>query len=221
LKKGSIGLAGVLMQAVSQISPTVGIFYTISFTTGQARVSVPLTYLAAFVVCLFIAVPMTGLAWHLPAAGWLLHLHLARHRSSLGFITDWLYAIMVTIVFRSAGRAVRRGESRQRGGQVRHRLAVVELRTGHPRRLILIGVFYVVCAWGVADRLGHRQRRSARELTHRARVLLVGDLTLEGAETIGVPSPNSPRALWWRSTSQSKSPRPAGSNPVPSVTEAK
>ena len=69
LRKGSIGLAGVLMQSIAQISPTLGIFYTIAFNTGQAGKSAPLTYLAAFVVCLLIAVPMTGLARHLPSAG--------------------------------------------------------------------------------------------------------------------------------------------------------
>ena len=31
LRKGSVGLAGVLMQSVAQISPTLGIFYTIAF----------------------------------------------------------------------------------------------------------------------------------------------------------------------------------------------
>src|SRR3984893_18457038 len=61
-------LAGVLMQAVAQISPTLGIFYTIAFTTGQAGVSAPLTYLAAFAICLVLAVPMLGLARHLASA---------------------------------------------------------------------------------------------------------------------------------------------------------
>jgi hypothetical protein len=44
LNKGSIGLAGVLMQSIAQISPTLGIFYTIAFNTGQAGVTAPLTY---------------------------------------------------------------------------------------------------------------------------------------------------------------------------------
>jgi hypothetical protein len=74
LRKGSIGLAGVLMQSVAQISPTLGIFYTIAFNTGQAGKAAPLTYLAAFIVCLIIA-----------AFGWcLLHLRVAWHRPPLG-----------------------------------------------------------------------------------------------------------------------------------------
>ena len=36
LRKGSVGLAGVLMQSIAQISPTLGVFYTIAFTTAQA-----------------------------------------------------------------------------------------------------------------------------------------------------------------------------------------
>ena len=98
LRKGSIGLAGVLMQSIAQISPTLGIFYTIAFNTGQAGRSAPLTYLAAFVVCLIIAVPMTGLARHLPSAGGFYTYVSHGIGPRWGFITGWLYAIMVTIV---------------------------------------------------------------------------------------------------------------------------
>lgn len=98
LRRGSIGLAGVLMQSVAQISPTLGIFYTIAFNTGQAGKVAPLTYLAAFIVCLVIAVPMTKLARHLPSAGGF-YTYVSRGigpRS--GFLTGWLYAVMVTVV---------------------------------------------------------------------------------------------------------------------------
>src|SRR6201985_669759 len=98
LRRGSVGLAGVLMQSVAQISPTLGIFYTIAFNTGQAGVTAPLTYLAAFIVCLSLAVPLSGLARHLPSAvGFYTYIsHGIGPRS--GFITGWLYAVMVTIV---------------------------------------------------------------------------------------------------------------------------
>ncbi|WP_329057921.1 APC family permease [Amycolatopsis sp. NBC_01480] len=98
LRKGSVGLAGVLMQSVAQISPTLGIFYTIAFNTGQAGASAPLTYLAAFVVCLVLAVPMTGLARHLPSAGGFYTYVSQGIGPRWGFITGWLYAVMVTIV---------------------------------------------------------------------------------------------------------------------------
>lgn len=98
LQKGSIGLAGVLMQSIAQISPTLGIFYTIAFNTGQAGGAAPLTYLAAFLVCLVIAVPMTGLARHLPSAGGFYTYVSQGIGPRWGFITGWLYAIMVTIV---------------------------------------------------------------------------------------------------------------------------
>jgi hypothetical protein len=39
----------IRQQSVAQISPTLGIFYTTAFTTGQAGRAAPLTYLAAFV----------------------------------------------------------------------------------------------------------------------------------------------------------------------------
>ncbi|HEX4256511.1 MAG TPA: amino acid permease, partial [Streptosporangiaceae bacterium] len=98
LRKGSVGLAGVLMQSVAQISPTLGIFYTIAFNTGQAGQAAPLTYLAAFIVCLIIAVPMTKLARHLPSAGGFYTYVAQGIGPRWGFITGWLYAIMVTIV---------------------------------------------------------------------------------------------------------------------------
>lgn len=98
LRKGSIGLAGVLMQSIAQISPTLGIFYTIAFNTGQAGRTAPLTYAAAFVVCLFIAVPMTGLARHLPSAGGFYTYVAHGIGPRWGFITGWLYGISVAIV---------------------------------------------------------------------------------------------------------------------------
>ena len=41
LKTRSVGFPGVLMQSVAQISPTLGIFYTIAFTTGQTGITAP------------------------------------------------------------------------------------------------------------------------------------------------------------------------------------
>ncbi|MDH2443314.1 APC family permease [Amnibacterium sp. CER49] len=98
LQKGSIGLGGALMQSVAQISPTLGIFYTIAFTTGQSGITAPLTYLAAFLVCLMIAVPMLGLARHLPSAGGFYTYVSAGIGPRAGFMTGWLYAIMVSVV---------------------------------------------------------------------------------------------------------------------------
>jgi amino acid transporter len=98
LRTASVGLGGVLMQSVAQISPTLGIFYTIAFNTAQAGVTAPLTYLAAFVVCLALAVPLSGLARHLPSAGGFYTYISGGIGPRSGFITGWLYAVMVTIV---------------------------------------------------------------------------------------------------------------------------
>ena len=86
------------MQSIAQISPTLGVFYTIAFTTGQAGKAAPLTYLAAFVVCLTLAIPMVGLARHLPSAGGFYTFVSAGIGPRAGFITGWLYAVMVTVV---------------------------------------------------------------------------------------------------------------------------
>src|SRR6201988_1628665 len=69
LNTRSVGFPGVLMQSVAQISPTLGIFYTIAFTTGQTGITAPLTYLVAFILCLTLAVPLSGLAREMPSAG--------------------------------------------------------------------------------------------------------------------------------------------------------
>jgi amino acid transporter len=98
LRAGTIGPVGVLMQSIAQISPTLGVFYTIAFTTGQAGKAAPLTYLAAFVVCLMLAVPMVGLARHLPSAGGFYTFVSAGIGPRTGFLTGWLYALMVTVV---------------------------------------------------------------------------------------------------------------------------
>ncbi|PRY10570.1 APC family permease [Kineococcus rhizosphaerae] len=98
LRAGTIGLGGALMQSVAQISPTLGIFYTIAFTTTQAGGSAPLTYLAAFLVCLLLAAPMVGLARHLPSAGGLYTYVSAGIGPRAGFLTGWLYGVSVCIV---------------------------------------------------------------------------------------------------------------------------
>lgn len=98
LGTGSIGLGGALMQAIAQISPTLGIFYTIAFTTSQAGQTAPLTYLAAFLICLVLAAPMVGLARHLPSAGGFYTYISAGIGPKSGFIVGWLYGLSVSIV---------------------------------------------------------------------------------------------------------------------------
>ncbi|MDB5846272.1 MAG: family permease, partial [Rhodoferax sp.] len=55
-------------------------------------------YLAAFVVCLSLSVPLAGLARHLPSAGGLYTYISAGIGPKSGFMTGWLYAIMAAIV---------------------------------------------------------------------------------------------------------------------------
>jgi amino acid transporter len=98
LDSGSVGLSGVLMQSVAQISPTLGIFYTIAFTTGQAGVTAPLTYLLAFLVCLTLAVPIGGLARHLPSAGGFYTYVSDALGPRTGFLVGWLYGVSVSLV---------------------------------------------------------------------------------------------------------------------------
>ena len=133
LRRGSIGLAEP-MQSIAQISPTLGIFYTIAFTTGQAGVAAPLTYLAAFLVCLVIAVPMTGLARHLPSAGGFYTYVSHGIGPMAGFITGWLYAIMVTIVPAALAAFTGAVLHDELDGKYGFDVPVVGLRRRHPRR---------------------------------------------------------------------------------------
>ena len=98
LGANKVGLPGVLMQAVAQISPTLGIFYTIAFTTGQAGVTAPLTYLLAFILCLTLAVPLGGLARRMPSAGGYYTYASEGLGPKTGYLTGWLYGTSVALV---------------------------------------------------------------------------------------------------------------------------
>ena len=98
LGANKVGLPGVLMQAVAQISPTLGIFYTIAFTTGQAGVTAPLTYLLAFILCLTLAVPLGGLARRMPSAGGYYTYVSEGLGPKTGYMAGWLYGTSVALV---------------------------------------------------------------------------------------------------------------------------
>jgi|GEM_PF-157564 len=98
LAANRVGLPGVLMQAVAQISPTLGIFYTISFNTGQAGITAPLTYLLAFILCLTLAVPLGGLARRLPSAGGYYTYVSEGLGPKTGYMVGWLYGASVALV---------------------------------------------------------------------------------------------------------------------------
>ena len=98
LNSRSVGFPGVLMQSVAQISPTLGIFYTIAFVTSQTGITAPLTYVVAFVLCLTLAVPLAGLAREMPSAGGY-YTYVSRALGpDTGLITGWLYGVSVALV---------------------------------------------------------------------------------------------------------------------------
>jgi amino acid transporter len=98
LNSQSVGFPGVLMQSVAQISPTLGIFYTIAFITGQTGITAPLTYVVAFILCLTLAVPLAGLAREMPSAGGY-YTYVSRALGpDTGLMTGWLYGVSVALV---------------------------------------------------------------------------------------------------------------------------
>jgi amino acid transporter len=62
LKHGALGLPAVIMQGVTHIAPALAILFSLQFAVQQGGVTAPLTYVAAFLIVLVLAVVLTQLA---------------------------------------------------------------------------------------------------------------------------------------------------------------
>src|SRR5215471_5086931 len=69
LRRGAVGLPGVLMQAVTHIGPALGLVAGVQFATSLAGVNAPLVYLVALGIILLTGLSVIQLAKHLPSAG--------------------------------------------------------------------------------------------------------------------------------------------------------
>lgn len=60
LKRGVLGLPAVVMQSVTHIAPALAVLFSLQLAVQQAGVTAPLTYLAAFLVVLVLAVVLVA-----------------------------------------------------------------------------------------------------------------------------------------------------------------
>jgi amino acid transporter len=91
LKRGALGLPAVIMQGVTHIAPAFAVLLSLQFAVQQAGVTAPLTYLAAFVVVLLLAVTLAQLARHLPSAGGYFTFVSRTVSPRTGFLVGWIY----------------------------------------------------------------------------------------------------------------------------------
>jgi amino acid transporter len=92
LKRGALGLPAVIIQGVTHIAPALAILFSLQFTVTEAGVTAPLTYLAAFLIVLVLAVVLTQLARHLPSAGGYFTYISRTLGARTGFMVAWLFA---------------------------------------------------------------------------------------------------------------------------------
>ncbi len=91
LKKGALGLPSVIMQGVTHIAPALAILFSLQFTVQEAGVTAPLTYLAAFLIVLVLAVVLTQLARQFPSAGGYFTYVSRTLSARTGFMVAWLF----------------------------------------------------------------------------------------------------------------------------------
>jgi amino acid transporter len=90
LKAGALGLPGVLMQAIADVGPAVGVFFTLGFIASYAGAATPLAVLIASCIILMVAISLAELARHLPSAGGYYTYISHTLGPRFGFITGWL-----------------------------------------------------------------------------------------------------------------------------------
>jgi amino acid transporter len=91
LQRNAVGLAGVMMQALTDVAPAIAVLFTVQFTASQAGIAMPAAYVGAFVIAIPIAVVLCQLARRMPSAGgWYTYVSRGLHPRA-GFIVAWLY----------------------------------------------------------------------------------------------------------------------------------
>lgn len=91
LKHGALGLPSVIMQGVTHIAPALAILFSLQFCVQEAGVTAPLTYLAAFLIVMVLAVVLTQLARQFPSAGGYFTYVSRTVNARTGFMVAWLF----------------------------------------------------------------------------------------------------------------------------------
>jgi amino acid transporter len=106
LQRDAVGLAGVLMQALTDVAPAIAVLFTVQFTASQAGISMPAAYVGAFLVAIPIALVLCQLARRLPSAGgWYTYVSRGVHPRA-GFIVAWLYFLYAPLQTAITGTSI-------------------------------------------------------------------------------------------------------------------
>jgi amino acid transporter len=106
LRRNAVGLAGVMMQALTDVAPAIAVLFTVQFTASQAGISMPAAYVGAFLIAIPIAVVLCQLARRLPSAGgWYTYVSRGVHPRA-GFLVAWLYFLYAPLQTAITGTSI-------------------------------------------------------------------------------------------------------------------
>ncbi len=106
LQRNAVGLAGVMMQALTDVAPAIAVLFTVQFTATQAGIAMPAAYVGAFLIAIPIAVVLCQLARRMPSAGgWYTYVSRGLHPRA-GFIVAWLYFLYAPLQTAITGTSI-------------------------------------------------------------------------------------------------------------------
>jgi amino acid transporter len=103
LKKGSVGLSGLLMQSITTISPAIAGLFTLPFIVSNAGVTAPLAYLGAFVIALLLGYVLSQFTRHMSSAGSYYTFTSRALGGRAGFVVGWIYLLFYPVVVAQVG----------------------------------------------------------------------------------------------------------------------
>jgi amino acid transporter len=95
LQPNALGLSEVLMQAVTQVAPSLGILLLFQFIVTLAGVASPLVFIVAAAIILMVALPLSQLAGRYPSAGGLYTLVSRAVHPRAGYLVAFLYFLPI------------------------------------------------------------------------------------------------------------------------------
>jgi amino acid transporter len=103
LRSETVGLVGVIMQALGSIAPALAVLFPLQFITSNAGVAAPLAYLGAFVIALMLGSILAQFTRHTSSAGTYYTFVSQSLGGRWGFLVSWLYLLVYITVTATAG----------------------------------------------------------------------------------------------------------------------
>lgn len=98
LRRGAIGLPGVLFQSITGMAPAIAVAFSIPAGIAFAGGSIPLAVILAMVACIFVALSIQQLARHLPSAGSFYTYTSKSLHPGVGFLVGWGYSFATVLI---------------------------------------------------------------------------------------------------------------------------